>query len=287
MLQCVINGILLGGIYAVIGIGMSLVFGIMGLTNLAHGDFMVLAAYLTMVMTEALGLPLVLSVFVLVPVMAAVGFLLQSLLVNRALDKGGETALLVMFGVSVILSNLMQKVFGADRHTINNPLAGKNLFSSDAIAVPAMYTFSFVTAVLMVAGLTLLMKKTNFGRALRAASDDAETAELMGIDTQKTYALAMAAAMAVAAVTGALTGSSFVFHPSSGTGYLIIAFGVVVIGGMGSLTGTLAGGIVLGLSQLVGGYLFGTNFQMAAAYIVLLALLAIKPDGLFPRVNGR
>lgn len=281
MIQCIINGILLGGLYAIIGIGMSLVFGIMGLTNLAHGDLMILATYLTMVITRSLGLPLLVSVLISAVVMAVVGFIVQNFLVNKVLDKGSEPALLVMFGVSIFLSNLLLKIFGADNQSINNSFSGKNIFSSELVSIPSMYTFSFIVAVLLIIGLTLLMQKTNFGRSIRATSDDTMAAELMGVNTKMAYTAAMVIAMVVATIAGTLVGSSFVFYPSSGTQYLIIAFGVVVIGGMGSLMGTLIGGIVLGLSQLIGGYLFGTNFQMAVAYIVLLIILAIRPNGLF------
>lgn len=281
MIQCIINGILLGGLYAIIGIGMSLVFGIMGLTNLAHGDLMILATYLTMVITRSFGCPLLLSVIIAAVVMAVVGFVVQNFLVNKVLDKGSEPALLVMFGVSIFLSNLLLKIFGADNQSINNSFSGKNIFSSDLVSIPSMYTFSFVVAVLLIVGLTFLMQKTNFGRSIRATSDDTMAAELMGVNTKLAYTAAMVIAMVVATIAGTLVGSSFVFYPSSGTQYLIIAFGVVVIGGMGSLVGTLVGGIVLGLAQLVGGYIFGTNFQMAIAYIVLLIILAIRPNGLF------
>lgn len=281
MIQCIVNGILLGGLYAMIGIGMSLVFGIMGLTNLAHGDLMMLATYLTMIITKSLGCPLLISVLISIVVMAAVGFVIQNFLVNKVLDKGSEPALLVMFGVSIFLSNLLLKIFGADNQSINNSFASKNIFSSDILSIPGMYTFSFIVAVLLIVGLTYFMKKTNFGRSIRATSDDTMAAELMGVNTKLAYAAAMVIAMIVSTIAGTLVGSSFVFYPSSGTQYLIIAFGVVVIGGMGSLIGTLAGGIVLGLAQLLGGYFFGTNFQMAIAYIVLLIILAIRPNGLF------
>lgn len=281
MIQCIVNGILLGGLYAIIGIGMSLVFGIMGLTNLAHGDLMILATYITMVITRSLGCPLLLSVIISAAVMAVIGFVVQNFLVNKVLDKGSEPALLVMFGVSIFLSNLLLKIFGADNQSINNGFAGKNIFSSEILSIPSMYTFSFVVAVLLIIGLTLLMQKTNFGRSIRATSDDTMAAELMGVNTKLAYAAAMVIAMVVSTIAGTLVGSSFVFYPSSGTQYLIIAFGVVVIGGMGSLMGTLIGGIVLGLAQLLGGHFLGTHLQMAAAYVVLLVILAVRPNGLF------
>lgn len=203
------------------------------------------------------------------------------------MDKGTEPALLVMFGFSVILSNLLLNIFGADNQSINTHFSGKNIYSSDLVSIPFMYAFSFITAVFLILGLTFIMNKTNFGRSLRAASDDAAAAELMGVDTKMAYTAAVIMAMIVVAVGGAFVGSSFIFFPFSGKQYLIIAFGVVVTGGMRSLLGTLVGGIVLGVSQLMGGYLFGSNFQMAAAYIVLLFILAVRPDGLFAASKTR
>lgn len=281
MLQCIITGILLGGLYSMIGIGMSLVFGIMGLTNLAHGDLMILGTYITLVVTRAAGVPLILSAVISVVAMCILGFLIQNFLVNRVMDKGDAPALLVTFGVSIFLSNLMLRIFGADNQSIPNTLSSQNVITTDVLFVSANYLVSFLIAIIIIIGLNLMMQKTNFGRAIRATSDDAMAAELMGVNTKMAYAVAMVICMGITAVAGTLVGSTFVFYPSSGTQYLIIAFGVVVIGGMGSLIGTLVGGIVLGLAQLIGGYVFGSGVQMLVAYIVLLIILAIRPNGLF------
>ena len=281
MLQCIITGILLGGLYSMIGIGMSLVFGIMGLTNLAHGDLMILGTYITLVVTRAAGVPLILSAVISVVAMCILGFLIQNFLVNRVMDKGDAPALLVTFGVSIFLSNLMLRIFGADNQSIPNTLSSQNVITTDVLFVSANYLVSFLIAIVIIIGLNLMMQKTNFGRAIRATSDDAMAAELMGVNTKMAYAVAMVICMGITAVAGTLVGSTFVFYPSSGTQYLIIAFGVVVIGGMGSLIGTLVGGIVLGLAQLIGGYVFGSGVQMLVAYVVLLVILALRPNGLF------
>lgn len=281
MLQCIVTGLLLGGLYSMIGIGMSLVFGIMGLTNLAHGDLMILGTYLTMTLSSALGVNLILATIISVVVMMALGFLIQQFLVNKVMDKGEAPALLVTFGVSIFLSNLMLKIFGADNRTIPNNLSVTNVITSSKLSVSAMYLTSFIIAIVLIVGISLVMQKTNFGRSIRATSDDAMAAELMGVNTKLAYAAAMVICMGITAVAGTLVGSTFVFYPSSGTQYLIIAFGVVVIGGMGSLIGTLAGGIVLGIAQLLGGYFLGSSCQMLVAYVVLLVILALRPNGLF------
>ena len=281
MLQCIITGLLLGGLYSMIGIGMSLVFGIMGLTNLAHGDLMILGTYITLVITRAAGVPLLVSAIVSILVMCVLGFVIQNFLVNRVMDKGEAPALLVTFGVSIFLSNLMLLIFGADNQSIPNTLATKNVITSQYLSISASYLLSFIIAIVIIVGLNVMMQKTNFGRSIRATSDDAMAAELMGVNTKLAYAAAMVICMGITAVAGTLVGSTYVFFPSSGTQYLIIAFGVVVIGGMGSLIGTLVGGIVLGLAQLIGGQIFGSGVQMLVAYIVLLVILALRPNGLF------
>ncbi len=281
MIQCIVTGILLGGLYSMIGVGMSLVFGIMGLTNLAHGDLMILGTYITMVVANLLGCNLIVSTLISVVVMCVLGFVIQHFLVNQVMDKGSAPALLVTFGLSIFLSNLMLKIFSADNQIINNPLASKNVITTDILSISASYLVSFIIACVIIIGLSLVMQKTNFGRSIRATSDDVMAAELMGVNTKLAYAAAMVICMGITAVAGSLVGSTFTFYPSSGTQYLIIAFGVVVIGGMGSLFGTLVGGIVLGVSQLLGGFIFGSGVQMLVAYIVLLVILALRPNGLF------
>lgn len=281
MIQCIVTGILLGGLYSMIGVGMSLVFGIMGLTNLAHGDLMILGTYITMVVANALGCNLIVSTIISVIVMCVLGFVIQQFLVNQVMDKGQAPALLVTFGLSIFLSNLMLKIFSADNQIINNPLVSKNVVTTDVLSISASYLVSFIIACAIIIGLSLMMQKTNFGRSIRATSDDVMAAELMGVNTKLAYAAAMVICMGITAVAGSLVGSTFTFYPSSGTQYLIIAFGVVVIGGMGSLFGTLVGGIVLGVAQLVGGFVFGSGVQMLVAYVVLLVILALRPNGLF------
>lgn len=287
MLQCIVTGILLGGLYAMIGIGMSMVFGIMGLTNLAHGDLMIVATYFILVLSASYGVNLFLATIITVAVMMAIGYLIQNFLVNRVLDKGPEPALLVTFGISILSANLLLKVFGANNRSINNPLSSMNVISTDVLSVSAMYLFSFVIGLLVIVSLHLIMQKTNFGRSIRATSDNIVAAELTGVNTKLAYSFAMMIALGTAAIAGTLVGSTFVFYPSSGTEYLILAFGVVVIGGMGSLIGTLVGGIVLGIAQLVGGYIFGSGYQMLTAYVVLLVILAVRPNGLFAKTARR
>jgi len=280
IIQSILNGILLGGLYAIIGIGMSLVFGIMGLTNLAHGDLIIVGAFLSMTFATQFFGSLWISLLVTILVMMMIGFLMQHFLINKVLHKGAEPALLATFGVSICLSNALLLVFGADARSISSSFASTNIITTKVFSLSAVYVLDFVVAIAVIVVLHYILKYTYFGRSIRATSDDTSAAELMGVNTKRIYSYTMCVAMVSATIAGLLVGMTFIFYPSTGTQYLIIAFGVVVIGGMGSLMGTLVGGIILGLAQLLGAYFFGTGYQLLVGYLVLLIILTIKPEGL-------
>ena len=283
LLQCIVTGILLGGLYAVIGVGMSIVFGIMKLTNISHGNLMIMASFIIMVLTTSYIPNIILALIITIAIMVAVGFLFQKTLVNKVIDKGDEPALLVTFGLSIVVQNILDIIFGADARSIRNAFATVNVIQTDKVSVSGAYLTNFIVAVIVILILAMVIKNTYLGRAIRATSDNKKAAELMGINTKSFFAITMGIAMATAAIAGLLVGNTFVFYPHSGTTYLIIAFGVVVIGGMGSIGGTLIGGIVLGLAQLLGSYFFGTGFQMLTGYVFMFFVLALRPNGLFAR----
>ncbi|MDR0875866.1 MAG: branched-chain amino acid ABC transporter permease [Clostridiales Family XIII bacterium] len=281
--QALVTGVLLGGLYAIIGIGMSLIFGIMKLTNIAHGDIMILSTFLTMFITQNLtGNPIIgLLLTIVIMMFFAVG--IQKFLINKVITKGAEPALLVTFGLSIIISNALFLAFGANTQTIQSPLVSMNLIRTENVSVSMMYMVSFLVAVAVIVVLTLVMNKTSFGRAIRAASSDTVMSELLGVNTKRMYVFAMMLTVVTASIAGMLVGMTFPFYPTTGTQYLIIAFGVVVIGGMGSLPGTLVGGIILGLAQLVGANFIGPTYQQLIGFIVLLVILAIRPQGLLSK----
>ena len=282
-LEPLFNGILLGGLYAVIGIGLSMIFGIMRQVNLAHGEIMILSSYLGLVFMNLFGIhPLVTIVFVF-PSIFVIGYLIQAYLFNRVLGKGVEPYLMISFGLSIILQNLLLKIFTPDARSLKTILAIQTLDVFGLFHVPAIYVIDFGAGLLMIGLLHLFMKKTYLGWAIRAAGDDLATCKLMGINIRKTFSLAMGIAAITAGMAGLLVGMTFTFYPHSGTQYLIIAFGVVIIGGMGSLPGTLVGGLILGVSQLLGGRLLGPGFQLLGGYLILLIVLTIRPQGLFGR----
>ncbi|MEW6374170.1 MAG: branched-chain amino acid ABC transporter permease [Thermodesulfobacteriota bacterium] len=282
-LEPLINGILLGGLYAVIGIGLSMIFGIMRQVNLAHGELMILSSYFSLVFLQLLGLhPLLTFLFVL-PAVFILGYVIQTFLFNRVLEKGMEPYLMISFGLSIILQNAMLLVFTPDARTLKTGLVIKSLNVFDLFYVPVIYLVDFAAGFFVLGFLHLIMKKTYLGWAIRAASDNLTAAKLMGINPKKVYALAMGIAVITAAISGVLVGMTFTFYPHSGTQYLIIAFGVVIIGGLGSLPGTFLGGLILGVSQLVGGRIIGPGLQLLSGYIILLIILTIRPQGILGR----
>lgn len=281
--QPIVNGILLGGLYAAIGIGMSMIFGIMRLTNLAHGDMLVLSSYLSFVFIKYFGLNPLSSLVLVIPLMFVIGYVIQSSLLNRVLGRGAEPPLLVTFGISIILQNTLLAIFTPDARSLSSNLVTKSIALTSNVSIPVIYLVDFLVGGFVILILSLYLKYTYQGQAIRAASDDGNVAKLMGINIKWIYSIAMGIAMAASGVAGVLVGMTYNFYPNTGTQYLIIAFGVVVIGGLGSMAGTLAAGIILGLAQVLGAHFLGTGMQLLSGYIVLLAVLVLRPQGLFTR----
>jgi branched-chain amino acid transport system permease protein len=282
--QPIINGILLGGLYAVVAIGMSTMFGIVKLVNLAHGDLMILASFLSMTLFTWLGISPLVSLIIVVPVMYFVGYFVQGFLLNRVLGKEMEPPLLVAFGLSIIIQNLLLLVYTPDAQSLQSSLAMKTIGVTNYLSISVIYLVDFIIGLAVIGILYYFFQKTYMGRAIRAASDDETAAKLMGIDTRNIYAKAMGIAMMTAGVAGVLVGMTFTFYPHTGAQYLIIAFGVVVIGGLGSMKGTIVGGLILALAQLIGAQIFGPGYQLFCGYVVLLIVLAVRPQGIFGTV---
>ncbi len=282
--QPILNGVLLGGLYAIIAIGMSTMFGIVKLVNLAHGDLMILGSFFALTTIAWTGVNPFWSLVVVVPAMYFVGYFVQGFLLNRVLGKEMEPPLLVAFGVSIIVQNLMLMIYTPDARSLKTGLAVLTIPLTRYLNIPVMYLLDFLIGLAVIGILYYFFQKTYMGRAIRAASDDEVAARLMGVNTKNIYARAMGIAMMTAGVAGVLLGMTFTFYPHTGPQYLIIAFGVVVIGGLGSMKGTLAGGLILAVSQLLGAQFFGPGFQLFCGYVVLLVVLALRPQGIFGRV---
>ena len=284
-LNALIQGTLLGGLYALFAAGLSLIFGVMRLVNIAHGDLIVLAAYLGLSVTATIGLHPLMALVIVVPTMAIIGYALQRVILNQTLGADILPPLLVTFGLSVILQNGLLEIYSADPQKMNAGALETASVSAGSVTLGVLPILTFAIAVAVIAGLQWTFYKTSLGRAFRAVSDNQEIAQLMGLNRRHVFGLAMALALAVTAIGGILLGIRTSFDPSIGGGRLIFGFEAVIIGGLGNLWGTLAGGVILGVAQTVGAKI-DPGWQLLAGHIAFLIILAVRPNGLFPRVSG-
>jgi branched-chain amino acid transport system permease protein len=284
-INVILQGVLVGGLYAMFAAGLSLIFGVMRLVNIAHGDLIVLAAYVALVTTETLGIGPLTSLVIVVPTMALIGYLLQWFVLNRTLGDDLLPPLLVTFGLSVIIQNGLLTLFTADSVKLQaGALEVATIRLTDGIYVGVLPLLQFAVAVAVIAGLQFIFYRTALGRAFRATADNPEVAQLMGLDNRRVFALAMALSLAVVAIAGVFLAVRANFDPSQGPARLIFGFEAVIIGGLGSLWGTLAGGLILGVAQAVGAHL-NPGWQILAGHIAFLIVLAVRPQGLFPKVR--
>jgi branched-chain amino acid transport system permease protein len=280
----VVQGLLLGGLYALYATGLSLVFGVMRMVNLAHGDLSIAAAFLALVVVDHVSINPLVTLAVVVPLMAGFGYLLQRGLLNLTL-RGGDVlaSILATFGLSVVIQNLLLEGFSADSRGLDaGRIENAGIRISSDLAVGWFPLVMLLVAVGVLVGLQLLLSRTRLGRAFRATADDPSTARLMGIDHRHLYALATAIALGTVAVAGIFLGIRTTFTPSLGPTRLIFAFEAVIIGGLGSLWGTLAGGLVLGVAQTLGAQI-SPGWGVLAGNLVFLAVLAFRPTGLLGR----
>lgn len=279
----IIQGILLGGLYAMFAIGLSLSVGIMRFVNIAHGDLIVLVSFLLLTLTVKLGLPLLVATAIVLPIAFAGGYLLQRLLLQRVLGQSVLAIVLVTFGLSVIIQNALQGIYGADTRLI--PGGGIEtetiqLTSDVNIGVLPLTIFVFATALIFV--LDLLLYRTRLGARIRAVSDDVTSANLVGLRSKHIYALAMGIVGVTVALSATFMSVWTNFDPTSGPSRLLVAFEAVVLGGLGSLWGTLVGGIIVGVAQSLGAQV-DAGWQLLAGHLVFLAVFLIRPQGLFPK----
>jgi len=282
----VLQGVLIGGLYAMFAAGLSLIFGVMRLVNIAHGDLIVFAAYVSLVVTQTMGVDPLTSLLLVVPIMAVIGYALQRGLLNRTLGDDLLPPLLVTFGLSIIIQNGLLELFTADSRRLQAGAIEVQAFELlQGVWIGVLPLLQFAIAVAVIAGLQILFYRTALGRAFRATSDDPSVAQLMGLDTRHVFAMAMALSLAVIAIAGVFLAVRTNFDPAIGPARLIFGFEAVIIGGLGSMWGTLAGGIILGVSQAIGAQI-GPGWQLLAGHIVFLAILAVRPQGFFPKVSG-
>ena len=283
--NAIIQGILTGGLYALFACGLSLMFGVMKLVNLAHGDLATVAAYIGIGVIAVIHIPFLWSVPIVVAIMAALGYVLQRSLFQSAITRGELTTLIVTFGLSIVIENGLLQFFTANNRGIGT---GSSLISSSfsigaGLQIAWLDVVIFGLAVVVLLGLQVFLSSSKYGRLIRAVADDREAAQLAGADYRHVFGIAAALAFSTVALAGIAYGMTTVVSPTTGTDtILLLAFATVVIGGLGSLWGTLVGGIVLGVAQQIGAQI-NISYELLAGYIVFLAVLVIRPQGLTTR----
>jgi branched-chain amino acid transport system permease protein len=283
-INALVQGLLLGGQYTLLACGLSLIFGVMRIVNLAHGALAVASAYVVLFLVDEIGLPLPIALVLSVAVAAGVGYALQRGLLNAALSRGELAPLLVTFGLAVIVVNVLQETASANSRSIGiGDLGTASIRIVSGLSIGVFSLITLVVAIVVITGIQLFLARTRTGRAMRATSDDREAAQLMGVDDRHLYALATAIAVGSVALAGAFIGMSTQFTPGYGDLVLIFAFEAVIIGGLGSLWGTLLGGLVLGVAQTVGAQV-DPAYGVLVGHLVFLAVLAFRPSGLMPKM---
>jgi branched-chain amino acid transport system permease protein len=279
--NAIIQGVLVGGLYALFACGLSLMFGVMKVVNLAHGDLAVVAGYIAIGVITVTHIPVLWSFLIVVPVMAVLGYVLQRTILQGALDRSVLATLMVTFGLSVVIENGLLQFFTANTRGIGTGLAlVSGSFSIGSIQIGYLLVVIFATAVVVLLGLQYFLSGSRYGRLIRAVADDKEAAQLAGADYRHVFGIAAAIAFGTVALGGIAYGMYAQLAPTTGTDtILLFAFAAVVIGGLGSLWGTLLGGVVLGVAQQIGAQI-SISDETLAGFIVFLAVLALRPQGL-------
>jgi branched-chain amino acid transport system permease protein len=284
LLSALITGVLLGGVFAITALGLSLVFGVMRLVNIVHGELIVLGAYLALYLTRHAGIDPLLSMLIVAPLLFLFALPLYRVLLEPLMAKGPEPALLTTFALSVIGQNLFILIWSGDTQSLQASYATASL-SLGSVRIPAMYLISFAIALLLCGGVHLMLQRTGLGREIRASSEDSATAAGLGVNVTRVRLFVYGIAAACAAVGGVLVGLTFDFTPTSGLTYLLTGFAVVVLGGLGSVKGTLLGAILLGVVESVGASFFGDGYRDLIGFVAFLIVLSLRPQGLFGRVQ--
>lgn len=282
LLQHLIDGLFLGGLYASTALGLTLVFGVMRIVNLAHGELLIGGCYLAYALSVGLGLDPLVSLLIVAPVMFLLAYFVQLLILSPTMKLGQEAPLVATFGVSLIVQTLFLLVFGVNSKSLNASytLTGVTILGDK---VRTIYVIAFFAGLLLVAGLYLALNRLRFGKALRAAAEDPLAAASLGINVQHIYAVTFGLAAAVSAVGGTMIGLSYGFEPTTGTSWLLRSFTVVVLGGLGSLWGSFVGGILIGILEESVASQVGPQYRDLIVFSFLVLILVLRPQGLFGR----
>lgn len=286
MIETITQGLLLGGLYCIFALGLSLMFGVMRLTNIALGDQIIISGFIAIGIASVLGLNVILIGIAILPIAFISGYLFQRMVLNPTLSKDPLPSLVVTFGLSIVIQNSLQELFSANPRSLDSGgINTESIAIGDGLVIGVLPLIIFVTAILCTYGLQLLFSKTALGRSFRAVSDDKEVAELMGLSAKKIYATATGIAFCLIAIAGVFQSMRTTISPADGPFLLLFAFEAVIIGGMGSFWGTFVGAMVLGISQQIG-FKFDPGWGIWFGHLVFIIILFIKPNGLFPKTKG-
>ncbi len=278
-LQSLISGILVGGVYALIGIGLTLVFGVMRIINFAHGDIMMVGMYLTYMLFSMVGIDPFLSVLITFPLMYLLGVFLQKVLINRVLDALPQNQILLTIGLGLIMSNTMMLAFTSDYKILSTTYSSSS-FSVGGSSISQPLTISFLITAAITGGLYWFLVKTNTGQAIRATAQDREAAQLMGINVKRMSGIAFGLGAGLAGTAGALIAPTYYIFPQVGSVFTLKAFVITVLGGMGSVVGAAIGGIIVGVSESMGAVYISSGWKDVVVYVIFLLVLLFKPAGL-------
>jgi len=282
LLQALINGVMLGGFYGIMVLGFSVVWGVMGVINLAHGELVMVGAYLTWLLNTQYGWEPFTALLIVMPVMFVVGFILQYLLINRVIERPHLISLLVTFGLSIVIANTFKLLFTATPRIVNTELSG--FWRLGNLTVPVTKTFVMITALIMMGLFYLFLKSTRLGKAIRAAAQNREAARIVGIEIGRVYAVTFALALALTGAAGALISPTQAIFPFMGAPLTLKAFAITALAGLGNVPGALMAGIVLGLIEVtIATYIpnVGTNLGIVSSFVILVLVLVTRPQGLF------
>lgn len=282
VVNSLVSGLLLGGVLALSALSLSIVLGVMGLVNLAHGEFLIAGGYLMVFLIEPLGIHPLLALPLVAVLMALAVLPLQRFLLQPLADKPPESAMMTTFGLSIVIQNVYLMLFHADTRSIQFGAATDSI-QLGPVSFGFIYLLGFLFSVAVILGVHLLVSRTGFGRDLRASASDPMAAAIVGVNVKRVHAWTMALGAACAGMGGVLIGTIFAFTPSSGATYLLTSFAIVVLGGLGNIFGTLVGGVVLGVLQSLGGVMFGDGYRDLVGLLVLLIVLALRPQGMMGR----
>jgi len=281
VLQALISGILLGGFYGVMVLGFSVIWGVMGVINLAHGEFVMVGAYFAWWLNRSFGIDPFVSLIIIMPVMFGVGWLLQKILINRVVERPHLISLLVTFGLSIAMANLFKIIFTADPRTV--PVVYNGSFDLFGVTFPIVKTIIFALSLVIMLALHIFLQYTRMGKSIRAAAQNKEAARIVGIEVGSVYAIVFGIAIALTAAAGAMVSTIVPIFPFMGPPFTLKAFTITALGGLGRIPGALLGGVVLGVVETMVATLVpgvGTNLGIITSFVLLVVILIVRPQGL-------